>query len=511
MAKDKQPKKDSDSKYPFLTRKSSQDKSTTISKGNFSKFIKKDGNADRVQFSEHSSRNGDRKFDKKKENPFGNKADYFSSPNKSFKKENPFEKGKSDRNEEYKPRFPENNSYGRKPHPFDNDKSYRDRLDRIQDGNRERRFPSNYKDDDTRNNYRKGEGQYESREKGGFSRNENQGRGRNFEKPNERFGRNNNRREENNKPFRDDDQSHKYKKRYEETEDGQKRRYSDKSDDKLPLPTSIKYRKSPSAENQRMRPYEKRRRVGETEMEVEEDGILRLNKFVAQTGLCSRRKAAELVKSGDILVNGNVEVNPAYEVQLNDVITHKGKVLKKEEKMVYLLMNKPKNTITSVSDEKGRKTVMDFVKEYHDLRIFPVGRLDRNTTGLLLLTNDGELASKLSHPSHKVKKIYHVILDRNLKPSDIDDIRNGIVLEDGPAEVDKIDYIKGATRNEIGIEIHIGKNRIVRRIFEHLGYTVEKLDRTYYAGLTKKDLPRGFSRELSEQEIIMLKHFTQGK
>jgi 23S rRNA pseudouridine2605 synthase len=238
---------------------------------------------------------------------------------------------------------------------------------------------------------------------------------------------------------------------------------------------------------------------------------LRLNKFVAQTGLCSRRKAAELVKSGDILVNGNVEVNPAYEVNLNDVITHKGKVLKKEERMVYLLMNKPKNTITSVSDEKGRKTVMDFVKEYHELRIFPVGRLDRNTTGLLLLTNDGELASKLSHPSHKVKKIYHVILDRNLKPSDIDDIRNGIVLEDGPAEVDMIDYIKGATRNEIGIEIHIGKNRIVRRIFEHLGYTVEKLDRTYYAGLTKKDLPRGFSRELSEQEIIMLKHFTQGK
>lgn len=236
--------------------------------------------------------------------------------------------------------------------------------------------------------------------------------------------------------------------------------------------------------------------------------IIRLNKFIAQSGICSRRKAAELVKEGSVTVNGQTETNPAYEVQPDDIIKYNGKQVKPEEKMVYLLMNKPRNVITTASDEKGRKTVLDMVRDKVDVRVFPVGRLDRNTTGLLLITNDGELATKLSHPSNRVKKIYHVTLDKNLKLKDLEAIREGLVLEDGVAEVDSIEYIKDGGKNEVGIEIHIGKNRIVRRIFEHLGYEVERLDRIYYAGLTKKDLPRGWSRPLTKQEIIMLKHFT---
>ncbi|RME12102.1 MAG: pseudouridine synthase, partial [Bacteroidetes bacterium] len=171
---------------------------------------------------------------------------------------------------------------------------------------------------------------------------------------------------------------------------------------------------------------------------------------------------------------------------------------------------KPKDVITTVSDEKGRRTVIDLLRNKVPERVFPVGRLDRMTTGLLLLTNDGDLAQRLSHPSFKVKKIYYVVLDKILPEPDLERIRKGVELEDGIATVDGIDYV-GQKKNEIGIELHLGKNRIIRRIFEHLGYEVVKLDRTFYAGLTKKDLPRGHFRHLKEKEIIMLKHFTKGK
>jgi 23S rRNA pseudouridine2605 synthase len=172
-------------------------------------------------------------------------------------------------------------------------------------------------------------------------------------------------------------------------------------------------------------------------------------------------------------------------------------------------MNKPKGFLTTVSDDRGRKTVMELLKGKVEERIFPVGRLDRATTGLLLLTNDGDLAKTLSHPSHKVKKVYHVVLDKPLAKVDLEKIRNGLELEDGLAPVDGVDYVKDTSKNEVGIELHIGRNRIVRRIFEHLGYEVVRLDRVYYAGLTKKDLPRGFFRDLTEKEVIMLKHFTK--
>ena len=233
---------------------------------------------------------------------------------------------------------------------------------------------------------------------------------------------------------------------------------------------------------------------------------MRLNKYIAHCGICARRQAAEHVKNGMVTVNGEVEKNPGYLVQITDQVAFKGKPIKLEEKKVYILLNKPKNTITTVSDEKGRQTVIDIVGQEVDERIFPVGRLDRMTTGLLLLTNDGDLAKKLSHPSHKVIKFYHVILNKNLSLNHLQQIREGLKLEDGIATVDAAGYVEGK-KNEVGLELHIGRNRIVRRIFEYLGYQIEKLDRTYYAGLTKKDIGRGRFRHLTKQEVIMLKHF----
>lgn len=233
----------------------------------------------------------------------------------------------------------------------------------------------------------------------------------------------------------------------------------------------------------------------------------RLNKYIAHSGVCSRRKAAELVKNGEITVNDQINKDPSYLVQEDDRVSYKGKKLRLERKKIYILMNKPKNVVTTTSDERARKTVMDILENKVKERIYPVGRLDRNTTGLLLITNDGDLATKLSHPKHGVRKRYHVILDKPVTEDHLKLIKKGLTLDDGKAVVDDIDWIIGSDNSEIGIEIHIGKNRIVRRIFEHLGYHVEKLDRVYYGGLTKKDLPRGWFRHLKPKEIIMLKHF----
>lgn len=232
----------------------------------------------------------------------------------------------------------------------------------------------------------------------------------------------------------------------------------------------------------------------------------RLNKYIAKCGICSRRKAAELVKDGYIKVNGEVETNPAIEVTDEDAIEYNNKLLRRELNLIYLLLNKPKNVLTTMDDEHERKTVWDMVKEKVDERIFPVGRLDMMTTGLLLLTNDGDLTQKLSHPKFETKKIYELTIDRDISEEDFQKIKDGIELEDGFVKVDKISILDD-DRSLFGIEIHSGKNRIIRRIFEHLDYSVIRLDRVYYAGLTKKDLPRGWSRFLSPKEIIMLKHF----
>ena len=233
--------------------------------------------------------------------------------------------------------------------------------------------------------------------------------------------------------------------------------------------------------------------------------VMPLNKYLAHSGVCSRRDAAILVKEGKVKLNDVVVTDPGHKVEPDDVVTYNDKKLTIQKGMVYILLNKPKDYITTNEDPQGRKTVMDLLMGADAERLFPVGRLDRNTSGLLLITNDGDLTQKLAHPSYKVKKIYQVTLDKPLTKADFDKIINGLELEDGVANVDALAYLE--TKNELGIEIHIGKNRIVRRIFESLGYVVEKLDRVMYGNLTKKNLPRGKWRYLNEREIVLLKHF----
>lgn len=241
---------------------------------------------------------------------------------------------------------------------------------------------------------------------------------------------------------------------------------------------------------------------------VAESEGTRLNKYLAHAGIASRRAADTLILQGHVTVNGKVVQEMGYRVQESDVVTFKGSRIKPVDKLVYYLLNKPRNVISTASDERGRKTVLDVIAEKIPERIYPIGRLDRNTSGLIVLTNDGELTKKLSHPSHQVPKVYHVTLDRTLSLKEFEAIREGITLEDGFIKPDSLHYMEGMTRREVQIEVHSGKNRIVRRIFEHVGYEVVKLDRTYYAGLTKKNLPRGRFRPLTKEEVRMLKHFT---
>ncbi|WP_456072972.1 pseudouridine synthase [Daejeonella oryzae] len=238
----------------------------------------------------------------------------------------------------------------------------------------------------------------------------------------------------------------------------------------------------------------------------DDDGTIRLNRYIANAGICSRRKADELISAGVVSVNGEAVTELGLKIDpYKDVIRYNGETLKRE-KMVYVLLNKPKDYITTTEDPQERKTVMSLVEKASRERIYPVGRLDRNTTGLLLMTNDGDLAEKLSHPRNNVTKIYQVELNRNLSQGDLNKITFGLELEDGLIKPDQVTYVAGGAKNEIGIQIHSGKNRIVRRIFESLGYEVVKLDRVVYSHLTKKDLPRGRWRYLEEKEIIQLKH-----
>lgn len=251
--------------------------------------------------------------------------------------------------------------------------------------------------------------------------------------------------------------------------------------------------------------YKDNPRIKKTEREKEDDGTIRLNRYIANSGVCSRREADVLIESGEIKVNGEVVTEMGYKVQPTDNVQY-GKKMLNREKMVYVLLNKPKDFITTTDDPEGRKTVMSLVENASKERIFPVGRLDRNTTGLLLFTNDGELAHKLTHPSNAIKKIYQVELDKPITKADFQKIAEGIELEDGKVEVDDI-AILGDSNQFLGVEIHVGRNRIVRRIFEHLGYEVVTLDRVQYASLTKKDVPRGNWRFLTEKEVIRLKYF----
>lgn len=231
---------------------------------------------------------------------------------------------------------------------------------------------------------------------------------------------------------------------------------------------------------------------------------IRLNRFIANSGVCSRREADKYILSGVVTVNGKVITELGAKVSMGDDVRFDGRRLKAEKK-VYLLLNKPKDFVTTTDDPHAEKTVMDLVRNACDERIYPVGRLDRNTTGVLLFTNDGDLSKKLTHPSHNMKKIYQVTLNKSLTKEHLMQIAEGVELEDGYVAADAISFINPDDRTEIGVEIHSGKNRIIRRIFEHLGYQVKKLDRVYFAGLTKKSLPRGKWRFLSEKEVHFLK------
>jgi 23S rRNA pseudouridine2605 synthase len=230
---------------------------------------------------------------------------------------------------------------------------------------------------------------------------------------------------------------------------------------------------------------------------------IRLNKYIANAGICSRREADVFIKAGSATVNGKLVTEMGYKVLPTDEVKFDGTLISQEKKR-YVLLNKPKNFITTMEDDRGRKTVMELVGNASKERIYPVGRLDRNTTGLLLFTNDGELAKKLTHPKHNIQKIYHATLDKKLAMSDMQKIADGFMLDDKRVLVDEISYIQNQPKNEVGVKIHSGRNRIVRRIFEHFNYNVIKLDRVIFAGLTKKDLPRGHWRHLTEMEVNTL-------
>ena len=234
---------------------------------------------------------------------------------------------------------------------------------------------------------------------------------------------------------------------------------------------------------------------------------VRLNRYIANAGICSRREADQLIADGKVMVNGKVVTELGMKVKKSDKVVYQGKTLS-PEKPVYVILNKPKDFITTVDDPKNRKTVMRLVQKACEERIYPVGRLDRMTTGLLLFTNDGELAKRLLHPSHNIRKIYQVELDRPITTQDFENILTGIKLEDGMVPVDQLAIIENDNK-KLGIEIHIGRNRIIRRLFEHLGYKVVKLDRVVFGGLTKKDLPRGTFRHLSPREVQNLKNMVR--
>ena len=235
----------------------------------------------------------------------------------------------------------------------------------------------------------------------------------------------------------------------------------------------------------------------------ENDGI-RLNKYIANAGICSRREADVFIAAGSATVNGKIVSEMGYKVMPTDVVRFDN-VLISPEKKQYVLLNKPKNFITTMEDDRGRRTVMELVSNATKERIYPVGRLDRNTTGLLLFTNDGELAKKLTHPKHNIEKIYHASLDKKLSMADLHKISDGFMLDDRRVIVDEVSYIENQSKTEVGVKIHSGRNRIVRRIFEHFDYNVVKLDRVIFAGLTKKNLPRGHWRHLTEMELNNLK------
>ncbi len=298
-----------------------------------------------------------------------------------------------------------------------------------------------------------------------------------------------------------------YKKRGNE----EKNNYSDREEETREEKTVSRDSGSYSRPYER-KPYKKKsfdKGTSKPQNESADDGTIRLNKYISNAGICSRREADTLIATGVVQVNGKIVTEMGYKVKPTDVIKYGGQTLRKE-RLVYLILNKPKDYITTYDDPQKRRTVLELIQGACKERIYPVGRLDRATTGLLMFTNDGELTKKLTHPRYGVRKVYHVELDKPLKRSDMDKIEAGLELEDGEIKVDEITYVgEGKDKSIVGIELHSGKNRIVRRIFEHLGYNVRKLDRVVFGPLTKKDMPRGRWRLLTDAEVGMLKMISE--
>ena len=255
--------------------------------------------------------------------------------------------------------------------------------------------------------------------------------------------------------------------------------------------------------NERRKPIKKSAPKGNPAPKADARPGIRLNKYLANAGISSRRDADDLIKAGLVKINGQVIIEMGHKVQPADEVTFNGSMITPEKK-VYLVLNKPKGFITTVTDPKAKKTVMELVSNAGPERIYPVGKLDRPTTGVLLFTNDGDMAKRLTHPSHGAKKIYDVSLDKKLSQTDFNKIQEGLELEDGPIKVDEISFVEERNKNNVGVILHSGKNRIVRRIFESLGYEVTKLDRVLFAGITKKSLSRGHWRKLTDKEISFL-------
>ncbi len=249
--------------------------------------------------------------------------------------------------------------------------------------------------------------------------------------------------------------------------------------------------------------YSHKKQIEHKKNTIDSNVPIRLNRFLSNAGVCSRREADELIKAGVVTVYGKIVSELGAKVNWTDKVLFHDQLVKSEKK-VYILLNKPKDCVTTSDDPQERFTVMDIIKDACRERVYPVGRLDRNTTGVLLLTNDGDLAAKLTHPKYNKKKIYHVFLDKPFTSKDMREVAEGIQLEDGEIHADAISYVDDKDKKQVGVEIHSGRNRIVRRIFEHLGYKVEKLDRVYFSGLTKKNLSRGKFRFLTQKEIDML-------
>jgi len=485
---------------PFSNKRNSRDANSRKSRGNSDSFKSrgdKNNSFGKKSYgsNDQSERGSFRKDDNRENRSFGSKKfsdkPSFRGDNNSFRSKDNSEK-----------------SFGRGGRSFDKNDSSRsfDKKDSFNKFDRsERSFDKkdNFKRSDRNDSSRsfdRSERSFDKRDS--FKRSDRNDAPRSFDRSERSFDKKDNfkRSDRNDSPRSFDRSERSFDKR-----DSFKR--SDRNDSSRPSNRKFDGDKSRNFDdNKNFGDKQYIKRPKKKAEDAEDDGLVRLNRYIANAGICSRRKADELITAGVIWVNGEpvtelgTKVDPA-----TDEIRYNNERLKRE-KNVYVLLNKPKDYITTTDDPQERHTVMELVSKATKERIYPVGRLDRNTTGLLLMTNDGSLAEKLSHPRNSISKIYNVELNKSLTQGDFNKISFGIELEDGVIKPDDLSYVQGGSKREVGIQIHSGKNRIVRRIFESLGYEVVKLDRVVYANLTKKDLPRGRWRYLEEREIVQLKH-----